>query len=273
MVEQFSVRLRQAVLLDRFAPHPGRGLQRRGAARGVAEEGGVLHPPVRRCAGAVELRLDQPAGAARDARQRRPEPGQGAEQPARRPGEGRRAASHQHDRRKRLRARQERRRHAGQGRVPDRPDAADPVRADHRRGLPAAAADHPALDQQVLHPRPEAEQQLHPLGARSGTHGVRGVVGQSRQAPGGQGLRGLHARGLAGGDRRRVQGHRRSAVQRHRLLPGRHSARLHPGVSCGQGRRPHRLRHVLRQPAGFLRSRASSACSSTRSRSPASRRR
>ena len=41
-----------------------------------------------------------------------------------------------------------------------------PVRADDREGEAPAAADHAALDQQVLHPRSAAEELLHPLGGR-----------------------------------------------------------------------------------------------------------
>ena len=41
-----------------------------------------------------------------------------------------------------------------------------------------AAADLPALDQQVLHPRSAAREYLHPLAGGAGLHGVRGVLGQ-----------------------------------------------------------------------------------------------
>ena len=51
------------------------GGERRGPAGGIGEEGRLLHPPVRRCALAVELPAHQPAGAARDGGERRPEPG------------------------------------------------------------------------------------------------------------------------------------------------------------------------------------------------------
>ena len=46
--------------------------------------------------------------------------------------------------------------------------AAHPVRADDGGGLQAAAGHHPALDQQVLHPRPAREELLHPLGSEQG---------------------------------------------------------------------------------------------------------
>ncbi len=44
--------------------------------------------------------------------------------------------------------------------------AADPIHADHGQGREAAAADHPALDQQVLHPRSEAAELLRQMGGR-----------------------------------------------------------------------------------------------------------
>ena len=56
----------------------------------------------------------------------------------------------------RLRGRQEPGRHPGQGRVPQRPDGADPVQPDHRAGVRDPAAVQPAVDQQVLHHGPLA---------------------------------------------------------------------------------------------------------------------
>ena len=177
LVEELPLRLDQAVLPHQRAPYPRGGGEGRRAAGGIGEEGRVLHPAVRRRARALELPADQPAGAARDGGERRPEPGARAEEPARRPREGRRAAAHLDDRRERFPARQERRHHARQGGVPDRPHAAHPVRAAHRAGVPAPARHHPALDQQVLHPRPAREEFLHPLGGAAGAYGVRHLRG------------------------------------------------------------------------------------------------
>ena len=70
---------------------------------------------------------------------------------------------------------------AGQGRLPERAVRADPIRADDQDGLRDAAADLPAVDQQVLHPRSAAEELLRALGGRARLHRVHGVVGQSRQ--------------------------------------------------------------------------------------------
>ena len=71
------------------------------------------------------------------------------------------------------------------------------------RGLQAAAADRAALDQQVLHPRPQSGEVLHPLGGRAGPDRVRHLLGQSGRAPRRQGFRRLYARGHSGGARRR----------------------------------------------------------------------
>jgi len=60
-----------------------------------------------------------------------------------------------------------RRHEPGQGDLPERPGAAHPVPADHERGVPPAARDHPALDQQVLHPRP-AEKNSSSAGRGAG---------------------------------------------------------------------------------------------------------
>ena len=40
--------------------------------------------------------------------------------------------------------------------------------ADDRAGLQAPAADHAAVDQQILHSRPQSREKLHPLGGRQG---------------------------------------------------------------------------------------------------------
>ena len=65
----------------------------------------------------------------------------------------------------------------------------------------AAAADRAAVDQQVLHSRPEPREELHPLGGRAGPHGVLHFLGQSGRAPRQQGFLRLYAR-------RRVRGAR-----------------------------------------------------------------
>ena len=83
-------------------------------------EGRLLHAPVHRRARAVELRADQSRGVQGDDRDRRPEPRQGPQQPARRHRARQRAAAHLDDRREGVRARRQHRDDARQGRVPQR---------------------------------------------------------------------------------------------------------------------------------------------------------
>ena len=83
-----------------------------------------------------------------------------------------------------LRTRQEHRHSAGQGRLPERCHAAHPVRTDDSDGVPAAAADLAAVDQQVLHSRPAARQFLHPLRRRPRLYRVRRFVGKSGRRAG-----------------------------------------------------------------------------------------
>ena len=82
------------------------------------------------------------------------------------------------------------------GKVVGRSDVAEIIQYDavDRDGAEAAAADLPALDQQVLHPRPQPGKILHPLGGRAGPHGLRHLLGQSGRAPRHQGLGGLYPR-------------------------------------------------------------------------------
>jgi hypothetical protein len=62
------------------------------------------------------------------------EPGQGPAEPARGPGARQGPAEHQDDRPGALRGRPQHRGHPGEGGLSERPDAAGPVRADHREG-------------------------------------------------------------------------------------------------------------------------------------------
>ena len=93
-----------------------------------------------------------------------------------------------------VRGRPQSRAHARQGGVPERADAAHPIRADDAGGAQGAAADRAALDQQVLHSRSHAGKILHQMVRRSGHHGVRDLLGQSRRAARGKKLRAIHAR-------------------------------------------------------------------------------
>ena len=105
----------------------------------------------------------------------------GAAQPPERPQGG---PAH-HGRRHGVRAGAQPRHHAGQGGLPQPADRADPVRAADRAGPRGAAAVHPALDQQVLHPRHAAEEQLRALPGRAGLHGLRHQLEEPRRLDGG----------------------------------------------------------------------------------------
>ncbi len=69
---------------------------------------------------------------------------------------------------------------ARQGDLRKRADAAHPIRAVDAERAEDAAADLPALDQQVLRARSHAGKILHQMVRRPGAHGVRDLLGQSR---------------------------------------------------------------------------------------------
>ena len=81
------------------------------------------------------------------------------------------------------------------GRLPERPDAADPVCAGDGDGVPPAAADRAALDQQVLRARPQAEELLRALGGLEGLHRLHDLLGQPGRTARPKNLRGLHGGG------------------------------------------------------------------------------
>ncbi len=129
-------------------------------------------------------------------------------------------------------------------------DAAHPVRADDGQGLSAAAADHAAVDQQVLHPRPAREELAGALGVEQGLTVFVDLVGEPGRQARRQGLRRLHAGGPARRPRRDREGDRRARDQRTRLLPGRHvagrDAWLHDSEK-GQAHRQRQLHDVARR--------------------------
>ncbi len=129
-----------------------------------------------------------------------------------RPGEPRRRRQHGDD--------------AGQGDLPERADAADPVHADHRDGVAHAASDRAALDQQVLHSRSQAGKILHQMVRRPGHHRVRDLLGQSRQGARQEDLRRLHEGRPAHRDGHHRKGDGRDESPHRRLLRRRHLARL-----------------------------------------------
>jgi hypothetical protein len=109
------------------------------------------------------------------------------------------------------------------------------VTPGHRHGAPAPVADHPAVDQQVLHPRSAREELVHQVGCGPGAHDLRDLVGQPGCHAGGQDLRGLPAPGPARGTRCHRAGDRRARGEGDRLLSRRHPARVRAGMDEGQG--------------------------------------
>ena len=102
-----------------------------------------------------------------------------------------------------VRGRPQSRAHARQGDVPERPDAAHPIRGQRPGRAQGAAADRAAMDQQVLHSRSDAGKILHQMVRRSGHHRVRGVLGQSGRRTRREKFRAIHARRRARRARRR----------------------------------------------------------------------
>ena len=96
-------------------------------------------------------------------------------------GEVGRSSEDQPDRHRGLRGRQESRRDPRQDRLPERPLPAHPVRPDHRQGARGAASRRSAVDQQILHPRSHADEELPEVRGRSGLHGVRRLLGEPRR--------------------------------------------------------------------------------------------
>ncbi len=97
---------------------------------------------------------------------------------------------------------------ARQDRIPERGIPAHPVHADDREGARAAAAHGAALDQQVLHSRSDAGEELREVRRRPGLHSVSRVVGEPGPQPVAQDVRRLHDRRRADGDRRRASAKR-----------------------------------------------------------------
>ena len=123
------------------------------------------------------------------------------------------------------------------GKVVGRSDVAEIIQYDagDRHGAEAAAADLSALDQQVLHPRPQPGEILHPLGGLAGPHGVRHLLGQPGRTARREGLGGLYPRRRRIRARHHREGDRRAAGQRHRLLRRRHAAGRGPRADGAEG--------------------------------------
>jgi hypothetical protein len=128
-------------------------------------------------AGADQFPADQPGRAqARDRYRRRQRPGRLAQHGHRRDQQQRHAAA---GRCVSLQPRGEPRGDAGQGRVQERPDGADSVRAADSAGAREPCARKPAVDQQVLHHGPGSGPQLPGVGGRARADRLRHLLPQS----------------------------------------------------------------------------------------------
>ena len=166
MVREPGLRLPQAGLPHH---HPlGGGARRRGreARRAHPPEGATSTSADRRRPLALELPRHQSGAHPQDHRGERRQP-RARHADARRGHRGRpRRAQDPADGSEPVQGRRQHGEHARQGGLPQRADRADPVRALDRDGPEAAAPDRAALDQQVLRPRPQSREELHPLGGR-----------------------------------------------------------------------------------------------------------
>ena len=174
-------------------------------------QGRLLHEADRQCDLTVELHPHQSGAVPRDGGVGGREPGaRHAHAGRRHPGWKRRpqaqAIGHIA-----LRGRQESGDDAGQGGGAQRRRRDHPVRRRDRDGAEAAAADLPAVDQQVLHPRPQPGEIVHPLGGFAGPHGVRRLLGQPRRTARREGLGGLYPRRHRIRARHHREGDRRAA--------------------------------------------------------------
>ena len=164
-----------------------------------------------------------------------------------------------------VRARQGHRRHARQRDLPERADAAHPVRAGDGDGGEAPASLRAAAGEQILSARPPAQILADPLAGRAGPQLVRHLLGQSRPGARRQGHRRLSRPGPARRARRDREGDRRAGGRPVRLLHGRHARR--------HGRRPapagasHRLADHDRLDVRFRRTWANGRPSRSRSSS------
>ena len=186
------LRFRAAALSAHHAVGAGTGEERRRPRSAHAQEGRVLRPADRQRDRAVEFRSHQSGSAARDAGLERRQSRARHEDAGRRHRGRPRHAAHPPVRSVEPRRRRQHGDDAGQGDLPERADAADPVHADHGDGAAHAAADRAAMDQQVLHSRSQAGKILHQMVRRPGHHRVRDLLGQSRQGARQEDLRRLH---------------------------------------------------------------------------------
>ena len=223
----------QGVVPRLHPPHAGHALRHSGAVEQGAPARRLLVAQVAQRGGAHQLPADQPARAEEVHRQPRREPDAGLAQHARRPAGRQRA----HDRPGWLRGRRQPRHHARRGDLPQPPARGHPLRAHAAAGACRAGGHRHAVDQQVLHPRPQPEEEHGALPARPGPGRLHHELEEPGCLDARRALRRLphrrHRRHRAG--RTRIQ--RRGQGARRRLLHRRHRARHLDGVGGAALRR------------------------------------
>ena len=223
-----------------------------------------IDPRLRRRDEPVQLRADQPAGDRAGDRDQGREPAQGPRAYAARPRQGpaqpyrRRARSRSAATSRRRRARSSSRRALYQ---------LIQYTPDDRQGARDAADHLPALDQPLLHPRPQPEEELHPLGGRAGADRVRRLVEIGRREP-----RRRHARRLCARrrSRRSTRCARRSASRactRSAIASPAPTLAATLALLAARGEADKVASgDLLHRPGRFLARPATSSCSSATSR-------
>ena len=246
---------------DLFAdlrPAARHGRRDRRRRRRDAREIALRDAQLRRCDEPVQLRADQPAGAQADARDARRESAQGPRQHA----QGHCGGAADADQAGRVRGRPEPGDDAGQGDQADAALPADPVHADDRRGAEDAGRDLPAVDQPLLHPRPQPEKSFVKWCVDKGITPVHGQLEVGRREHRRRDARRLCAEGPGRRDRRGARPARRRERARDRLLRRRddagRDARLPPGA---RARRTRSSRRPSSPPRSISPKRATSSCS------------
>ncbi len=228
------LRLHQAVVPADREVHPQHDRRRLRPRPEDRRARRLLHATVRRRDVAHQQHRPEPDGAEGDARERGREPGGGAREPDGGPAAEQGGARGEAAGGERPRARPGSRGDAREGHLPERPDAAHPVRARDRDGAQAPDPRRLPLDQQVLRRRPLTAEVLGAMGGEPGLHGLLHLVGEPGRATRRQGLRGLPGGGAARGARRHRAGDRRARGGGGRLLPRRNAAFVRSFVSGAQ---------------------------------------
>ena len=226
MGQERLLRFPQADLSRHLALGRRSGRARRRARRAHAAQGRLLREADRQRDLAVELHPHQSGTVPRDRRLERREPG--ARHAACWPRTSRPARATSSCGRPTIRSFEVGRNIATTpGKVVGRSDVAEIIQyaADDRDGAEAAAADLPALDQQVLHPRPQPAEIASSAGRSSRATRCSSSPGSiPDERHGNKGWEAYIREGVQYGARHRREGDRRARGQRHRLLRRRHAA-------------------------------------------------